>query len=737
MVFSNFLFSIITKGNRRTIMRNIMPCVIFAIPFYIYRNSLHVTSFFLIYFINNVFLFLINYKSVRKLFHKGIASFPIMIFLLLNISLFLEFTLFNFRSYTTFPYQETVIHLEDIKTNLKKISSNVYKVSGNEKPYIEIKNIHKKVHNIYFDITNNSGSFQIVPFYTDSGNALYQQAESRFVSSKISKSKTLNFNTNGKSEKMKFVFETETNDVFTIHHIILNYSIPLEVNVIRIFLVFTVLLFVYFFRPKSLLYTICFSDFKWKNLFLIGFIFLIIFTYSAMSIHAILSVGKNGRNIHNVLADSILHGKTYFTDLNHSEELLKTMKNPYDHNLREKIFKEHNRTYLWDCAYYKGKYYSYFGVVPVVLFYLPYKVVTNSSLQTGFLCYVLSMLTAIMLILLLYQIVQKFFKKCSLGLFGLLGLVLIYCTGILYVLKMPTLYAVPIISGLFFTFLGLYLLISCLGAKSKKIKIFFGGFSLALVAGCRPQLLLGSFFLIPIFFLYLREKPDKKEIIGNVIILCIPYVLVAACLMYYNYIRFSSVFDFGANYNLTTNDMTGRGFHFDRIPLGLCFYLLNPVHIKNVFPYIIDTGLFTNYLGITIYEPMYGGVFFSVLFTSLNLFLFSFKDKINNTLLFRVCLFCIISAVTIVVADTQMAGILARYITDFSWLLVFSSTLIVLALYENRKIKKEFLLKLVFMFITVSLVYQFFYYFVSTNDVFRSTNLRIWSEFYYLIQFWL
>ena len=45
----------------------------------------------------------------------------------------------------------------------------------------------------------------------------------------------------------------------------------------------------------------------------------------------------------------------------------------------------------------------------------------------------------------------------------------------------------------------------------------------------------------------------------------LPVVVVAAGLMWYNAARFGSPFDFGANYNLTGNDMTQRGFNAVRI----------------------------------------------------------------------------------------------------------------------------------------------------------------------------
>ena len=47
--------------------------------------------------------------------------------------------------------------------------------------------------------------------------------------------------------------------------------------------------------------------------------------------------------------------------------------------------------YNWDHAYYKGKYYVYFGVVPAILFYLPYYVITGTHLHNHVLIFFLSL----------------------------------------------------------------------------------------------------------------------------------------------------------------------------------------------------------------------------------------------------------------------------------------------------------------------------------------------------------
>lgn len=84
-----------------------------------------------------------------------------------------------------------------------------------------------------------------------------------------------------------------------------------------------------------------------------------------------------------------------------------------------------------------------------------------------------------------------------------------------------------------------------------------------------------------------------------------PFLVVAAAVMVYNFARFGSPLDFGANYNLTTNDMTHRGFHADRIPFGLYAYLFQPPALGSQFPFMHQTYMDPAYQGVTIYEPMF------------------------------------------------------------------------------------------------------------------------------------
>ena len=138
----------------------------------------------------------------------------------------------------------------------------------------------------------------------------------------------------------------------------------------------------------------------------------------------------------------------------------------------------------------------------------------------------------------------------------------------------PTFYNVPIIYGLFFTTLGLgFWIKSTCYEKLRKKYLALGSFSMALVAGCRPQMLIASFLAFIIFKDYFFKREEgclfNKKSIKETFWALIPFVVVGSLIAYYNYARFGSILDFGANYNLTTNDMTKRGFEFDRIFLGL------------------------------------------------------------------------------------------------------------------------------------------------------------------------
>ena len=61
----------------------------------------------------------------------------------------------------------------------------------------------------------------------------------------------------------------------------------------------------------------------------------------------------------------------------------KDMEDPYDKGARDELQKETGEPYLFDVAYHDGHYYVYFGVVPVLVFYLPFYLLTGVEFPHG------------------------------------------------------------------------------------------------------------------------------------------------------------------------------------------------------------------------------------------------------------------------------------------------------------------------------------------------------------------
>ena len=67
--------------------------------------------------------------------------------------------------------------------------------------------------------------------------------------------------------------------------------------------------------------------------------------------------------------------------------------------------------------------------------------------------------------------------------------------------------------------------------------------------------------------------------------------------MYYNYIRFGSIFEFGASYQMTVNDMLNLKNRFMSIGTGLVCNLFGIPIFMTSFPFIVNNhNLFILYV---------------------------------------------------------------------------------------------------------------------------------------------
>jgi len=161
-----------------------------------------------------------------------------------------------------------------------------------------------------------------------------------------------------------------------------------------------------------------------------------------------------------------------------------------------------------------------------------------------------------------------------------------------------------------------------------------------------------------------------------------PFVLAGVAVMAYNAARFGSPFDFGATYNLTSNDMTKRGFELARFPLGIFSYLFQPLSLTGKFPFMTTVPVTSNYQGYTSSEPMFGGFY---AFCTIALVAFAFCSRRfkapGSVRGFALVLMGI--GFTLMLFDIQASGITARYMADFSFFLLLPAVL-ALFMFEQR-----------------------------------------------------
>ena len=700
-------------------------------------NTILITSS--VFLVINTFINTLVYKK------KVIKDISKIIF----IVLLLELSLFNYKHYLTF-FNKPVEVKDYTVENLVQVDDgyiSTFKDGGS----IVIPTHDLDINNIYFNIHNKNDkliTYIIEVYDLESDQYVYLNTVNSYRGVIVSNYKTIQ-NTY-KTDKFKFTLIDSEDSVYTIKGIILNPVTPVVISYLRIVFLVAFMAFAYLLNIKKLYTTKVSSDNKMFNSLLTLFsILIIVIVFVLTNVNGVFR-GNNYystlKKLHSVneyqlLAESMSNGKLYL-EIEPSESL-KNMENPYNYINREKTVTGED-IYLWDAAYYNNHYYVYFGVVPVIFSYLPFYVLTHHHLNNNFVLFIGLVGIIISLITLFKKLVKKYFPNTSIGTFFLLLLFILVGNHfvILYAAKRPDFYSIPIVWGTMFTLIGLNLWLSSIkDNKINKTKLALGSLSMALVAGCRPQLLLVSFASIIIFFDYFKKKEVfKKETILELLSFAIPYIVVAIMLMIYNYLRFGSPFDFGANYNLTTNDMTVRGFNIERIGLGLYYYLIAIPRGINKFPFFEMIPLSTSYIGTTIYEEMFGGLLILYPFLWLNIFICKLKHLFKEKILFRLCLLFIISSLIIILADINMAGILPRYNLDFTWMLFLSASIISLYIFEHfkdNKLMTNFLNKGVFVLLFISVLINFFMLFIDVSYVYKVTIPTIYYYFYYFIQFWL
>ncbi len=676
-------------------------------------------------------------------------NFPVILKITLAV-LALELLVFNFRHWESMGNREIKSYQITLGEGLVMQDDGSYLTGPGEKT-IEFSNINRELKTLYLDVDvleNQESVNRAATLYQharDDSNELEYWIPDRDIWHSQEKSRYLTYHFYGNCKSLKLTLALDDGVNFRLGYL-LNPRIPMFFSLARVLALWCIGVFFYAFRPASRVYRVRYLECgRWKKVLVPGFLALHILGAGVLvHINPYFQDDRTEWSCqYQKLAEAFANGQVSL--LQEPDQALIDMENPYDRAYRQKVMDETGQGFLWDHAYYEGKYYVYFGVVPEVLLYFPYYLLTHRQLHNRDAIFVMAAVFLIALMGVIHRILKRWFPKTSVGAWYLLSETTVLSCGLVYMCRRPDIYTVPILSALALGLLGFWCFLCANkegGGLSAKL-VAAGSLCTALVAGCRPQLFLIAAFSVILLRNYMFSYRYLKSREGRTCAFSflLPMAAVALALMYYNYIRFGSIFNFGANYNLTMNDMRNRGLVADRIGLGIWAYFFAPVQLKLTFPFLAANSFDTNYLGTTIFESTYGGVFAISLFAWLCPALVIFRKHVeqrHKPLLFMAYA-GMISAAVIAVLDAQVAGILLRYFGDFLFFIVFAAFLAWLLLFEKAKgsaLEKPMLVFLL-VCLAVAALYQGLQFFVDTGESLMDYRKDLFSTVKYQVMFWL
>lgn len=610
---------------------------------------------------------------------------PIIVFL--TISLFCEVFCFNFETFRSMTYPEIEDYTITCSSSVTE-KNNKYEFK-NSSSYVSITNLNAPVESIYVKTDTSMHTLRI--FASDSANKNRYHAGDRTISRFSKPSSYIKTNFTGTASEIRLYIPDIDDRTITLSGIKLNRQRPFFFSIFRPLVCFGILMFIFFIIMKKQLWEKKYnpesqkqSNFTKLMAGLLAFLFLVIPFLNP----GFINPKWAHHNQYNDLAQSFLKGQLHLDK--EVPSALMEMENPYDRNERKNVLKAAGISEPWDYSFYNGKYYVYFGVLPVFLFYLPFQLLGLDF--PNFLAVVFFSWLLIAGVFLLYgKIIKLYLKDTPYLLYLILSTATVLTGGVVYLIKRPDFYSIPIMGALSFTIMGFYFWMSALdGEKLSRKRLFIGSIFMASVLALRPNLLFFSSVAFVIFWqsafsdrelLSLESKLSDEKLRGlkNTIAFCAPYLVIGVLIMIYNAARFSSPFDFGASYNLTTSDMTQRGVMLDRFGLGVFEYLFHPPTISATFPFLTAATPSTAYIGFTSREGMFGGIFatYPILWS-----LFA-MHKTKNSKPFKFALVLIIVSFITCLLDIQAGGILPRYTSDFAVFFVIAAALTLMALYKN------------------------------------------------------
>jgi hypothetical protein len=227
-------------------------------------------------------------------------------------------------------------------------------------------------------------------------------------------------------------------------------------------------------------------------------------------------------------------------------ELL-ALANPYD-PVANAPYRVHDMT-LW-----QGRYYLYFGVAPIFLLILPFRLLTGLYLSEPAVVAVFTSLGFAGAALVVMEWRRRCFPRVGAGLTALLLVCLALSSPTLLLNQLAQFYQVPIACAYALVMVATWAALRTVSRPSRPlVGLAVTGSLLALSLAARPNYILATLALVILAHHVWRSEsgPHRRtRLLPTLTVALAPVGLVGMALLVYNWRRFGSPFEFGMRYQL-------------------------------------------------------------------------------------------------------------------------------------------------------------------------------------------
>lgn len=308
---------------------------------------------------------------------------------------------------------------------------------------------------------------------------------------------------------------------------------------------------------------------------------LVFYLRSSWSYGKQLDPAPGRADFQNLQADAFLAGQ-----LNLKIEVpagLRDLPDPYDAVANQ----QYRSGGLHDLSYYRGRLYTYFGPAPVVLLYIPFRMLRVGDLSPTLATLLFSAAGFFASIGLVRVLCRRFMRPLSTAAEALVILALGLASPAAWLISIGRAYEAAIASGYFLVVSGLYFLANGLfgGGRAQTAQLAIASALLAIAVGARPTLIVGLVFVAAAVMLVWTQGGAERT--RRLSALMVPSALIGLVLAWYNLARFGSLFEFGTGYQLLgENVRVARANELGFLWHGLFDYLVAPPARRDGFPWI-------------------------------------------------------------------------------------------------------------------------------------------------------